>query len=321
MLVAFERIWHVGIFDPALGGDPILFQHLFWFYSHPAVYIMILPGMAVISEIIPCFSRKRDFGYRAVAFASLAIALLSFLVWAHHMFVAGISLYAGLTFSFLSMLVAVPSAIKVFNWTCTMYKGSVKLDTPMLYSLSFIGLFVIGGLTGVMLATLPIDVHVTDTYFVVAHFHYIMVGSAVTAYLGGIHFWWPKITGKMYPEFWGKIAAILIFAGFNLAFFPQFVLGYLGMPRRYYTYPPEFQVYNVLSTAGATILGLAYVLPLVYLLWSLRWGKDAGPNPWKATGLEWSIPSPPPKDNFEKVPVVVDEAYAYHKPGTQRVGA
>ncbi len=311
-LVGIERIWRIGIFDPSIGGDPLLFQHLFWFYSHPAVYIMVLPSMAVISELMTCFSRKRPFGYAFIAFSSLAIAIFGFLVWAHHMFVAGISVYGGLVFSFLSMLVAVPSAIKVFNWTATMYKGSVLLSTPMLYALGFIGLFTIGGLTGTMLATLGVDMHVHDTYFVIAHFHYIMVGGAVMGYLGGIHFWWPKMTGRMYPERWGKLAAVTIFLGFNLTFFPQFILGYLGMPRRYHMYPPEFQVYNVLSTAGASILAVGYALPLVYLLWSLKYGKIAGNDPFRATGLEWQVASPPPQHNFHRIPVVTQEAYAYH---------
>lgn len=310
-LVAAERIFGVGIFDPALGGDPLLFQHLFWFYSHPAVYIMILPGMGVVSELITCFSRKRIFGYNFVAFASVAIAIIGFLVWGHHMFVAGESIYAGLVFSTLSFLVAIPSAIKVFNWTATLYKGSISFDTPMLYALGFIGLFTIGGLTGLFLAALAIDVHVHDTYFVIAHFHYIMVGGMVTAYLGGIHFWWPKISGRMYPEWLGRFAAAILFFGFNLTFFPQYLLGYLGMPRRYHVYPPEFQLLNVMSTLGASILAVGYFLPLGYLLWSLRYGKIAGPNPWRATGLEWQTPLPPPRDNFEKTPIVTQEAYAY----------
>jgi cytochrome c oxidase subunit 1 len=242
LLVAFERLFHIGVFNPALGGDPLLFQHLFWFYSHPAVYIMILPGMGVISEVITCFSRKRAFGYEFVALASIAIAVLGFLVWAHHMFVAGISMYSALVFSLLSYFVAIPSAVKVFNWTATMYKGSVSFETPMLYAWAFIGLFTVGGLTGVFLASLGIDVHVTDTYFVVAHFHFVMVGGMVVAYLAGLHFWWPKITGKMYPEAPAKLSALLVFVGFNLTFLPQFVLGYMGMPRRYHAYPPEFQV-------------------------------------------------------------------------------
>jgi cytochrome c oxidase subunit 1 len=312
-LVAMERLLHIGIFDPRLGGDPLLFQHLFWFYSHPAVYIMILPGMGIVSEIIPCFSRKRIFGYSFIAFSSLAIAVLGFLVWGHHMFVAGQSIYAGIIFSALSFLVAIPSAVKVFNWTATLYKGSVSYATPMLYALGFIGLFTIGGLTGLVLATLGLDIHVHDTYFVIAHFHYIMVGGMVMAYLGGIHFWWPKITGRLYPDSWGRLAAAIIFIGFNLTFFPQFIVGYLGMPRRYHVYPPEFQVLNVFSTAGASILGIGYLLPLLYLLWSLKYGAKSPANPWDATGLEWMAPSPPPTENFPVTPVVAWEAYEYEK--------
>src|SRR5690348_6002063 len=320
MLVALERLFHLGIFNPQMGGDPLLFQHLFWFYSHPAVYIMILPGMGVVSEIVTCFTRKRIFGYRFMAVALIAIAVLGFLVWAHHMFIAGISLYSALAFSLLSYFVAVPSAIKVFNWTATMYKGSVSFDTPMLYALGFIGLFTMGGLTGLFLAALGIDVHVTDTYFVIAHFHYIMVGGMVIAYLAGIHFWWPKISGRMYPEFWGKLAAMIIFVGFNLTFFPQFVLGYLGMPRRYWQYKPEFQVLNVLSTAGSTILAVGYLLPMVYFLWSMRYGKIADANPWGAAGLEWMTSSPPPTSNFEETPEVTWEAYNYeHIPAPAEV--
>ncbi len=310
-LVALERAFHLGIFDPRLGGDPVLFQHLFWFYSHPAVYIMILPSMAVISEVVSTFSRKRVFGYHFVALASIMIAVVGFLVWAHHMFVAGISVYAALVFSLLSYFVAVPSAIKVFNWTATMFQGSITLSTPMLYCMGFIGLFTMGGMTGLFLAALGIDVHVHDTYFVIAHFHYIMVGGAVMGYLAGVHFWWPKMTGRMYPEVWGKIAAGTIFIGFNLTFFPQFVLGYLGMPRRYHAYPDEFQVLNVMSTAGASILAVGYVLPLIYLLWSLRYGAIAADNPYQATGLEWRTPSPPPTENFPETPVVTWDAYDY----------
>jgi cytochrome c oxidase subunit I len=311
LLVGAERLFHLGIFDPALGGDPILFQHMFWFYSHPAVYIMILPSMGVVSEIITCFSRKGIFGYNFIAISSLAIAFLGFLVWGHHMFVSSQSVYAGLIFSVLSFAVAIPSAVKVFNWTATLYKGSVWLQAPMLYGLGFIGLFTIGGLTGLFLATLGTDVHVTDTYFVVAHFHYIMVGGAIMGYLGGLHYWWPKMFGRMYPEATAKIAAIIVFIGFNLTFFPQFILGYLGMPRRYHVYPPEFQVLNVMSTAGASILGIGYLLPMAYFLWSLRYGKIAPANPWGATGLEWTTPSPPPTENFAETPVVEEEPYAY----------
>jgi cytochrome c oxidase subunit 1 len=311
VLVGLERIFRIGIFDPHLGGDPVLFQHLFWFYSHPAVYIMVLPSMGVVSELITCFSRKRIFGYNFIAFSSVAIAVLGFLVWGHHMFVSGQSIYAGMIFSLLSFLVAIPSAIKVFNWTATLYKGSVSYQTPILYAFGFIGLFTMGGLTGLMLANLGVDVHVHDTYFIVAHFHYIMVGGAVMGYLGGIHFWWPKISGRLYSEWWGRVAAALVFIGFNLTFFPQFLLGYLGMPRRYHAYPPEFQVLNVMSTAGASILGVGYLLPLVYLTWSMRYGPRASANPWSAKGLEWETPSPPPTENFAQTPVVTEEAYAY----------
>src|SRR5574341_1941474 len=316
-LVGLERLFHIGIFDPKLGGDPVLFQHLFWFYSHPAVYIMILPSMGVVSEIICCFSRKKIFGYSFVAFSSVSIALLGFLVWGHHMFVSSQSMYASMVFSVLSFLVAIPSAVKVFNWTATLYKGSVAYNTPMLYAFGFIGLFTIGGLTGLFLATLGVDVHVTDTYFIVAHFHYIMVGGVVMGYLGGLHFWWPKISGRLYPEGFAKLAALIIFVGFNLTFFPQFLLGYLGMPRRYHAYPEEFQVLNVMSTAGASILAVGYLIPLGYLVWSLRYGPVAGPNPWDAKGLEWGTPSPPPTFNFDRPPVVVEEAYAYHGAGKE----
>ncbi|MGD0906638.1 MAG: cytochrome c oxidase subunit I [Candidatus Acidiferrales bacterium] len=310
-LLALEHLFHVGIFSPALGGDPLLFQHLFWFYSHPAVYIMILPAMGVVSEIIACFARKRIFGYKVVAFSSVAIAVLGFLVWGHHMFVTGQSVYEGLIFSLLSFLVAIPSAIKVFNWTSTLYKGSISYEAPMLYALGFIGLFTMGGLTGLFLASLATDVHLNGTYFIVAHFHYIMVGGAVMGYLGGIHFWWPKISGRKYPNGWAALAAAIIFVGFNLTFFPQFLLGYLGMPRRYAFYPAEFQVLNVMSSAGATVLGVGYLIPLIYLMWSMRYGPIAESNPWGATGLEWQTPSPPPTENFPVIPVVTQDAYAY----------
>ncbi|HEX8963692.1 MAG TPA: cytochrome c oxidase subunit I [Rhodocyclaceae bacterium] len=314
-LVAIERIFQVGIFDPGMGGDPLLFQHFFWFYSHPAVYIMVLPAMGVASEIIPCFARKQVFGYRMMAYAILGIAAVGFLVWGHHMFVSGQSVYASLAFSLLSFIVAIPSAIKVFNWTATLYKGSISFTAPMLYALGFVGLFTIGGLTGLYLASLALDVDLTDTYFVVAHFHYIMVGGSVMAYLGGIHFWWPKISGRKYPENWGRAAAVLIFFGFNLTFFPQYLLGFNGMPRRYASYPAEFTLLNVLSSAGASILAVGYLLPLGYLGWSMFRGERVAGNPWQATGLEWTTASPPPKDNFEETPTVERGPYCYTPAG------
>src|SRR5262245_16941973 len=313
VLVMAERALHLGIFDPKLGGDPVLMQHLFWFYSHPAVYIMILPGMGVVSELVAAVSRKQIFGYAFVAFSSLAIAVLGFLVWGHHLFVSSQSIYAGLVFSIITMLVAVPSAVKTFNWTATMYKGSVTWESPTYWVVGFMGLFTIGGLTGLFLATMGLDIHLTDTYFVVAHFHYIMVGGAIMSYMGGLHFYWPKMTGKMFSEAGAKASAILVFVGFNFTFFPQFLLGYLGMPRRYHAYPAEpiWQVLNVLSSAGASILAIGYLLPAFYFTYSLFKGKAAPANPWGATGLEWQVPSPPPTFNFDEDPVVTEPAYHY----------
>jgi cytochrome c oxidase subunit 1 len=277
---------------------------------------MILPAMGVVGEIVQAFSRKNLFGYTFVVFSSVAIAVLGFLVWGHHMFVSSQSVYAGMIFSFLSFTVAIPSAIKVFNWTATMYKGSVSYQAPMLYTFGFIGLFTIGGLTGLFLATMGLDVHVHDTYFIVAHFHYIMVGGAIMGYLGGMHYWWPKISGRLYPEGWAKFAALVVFLGFNLTFFPQFLLGYLGMPRRYHAYVGEFQVLNVMSTAGASILAVGYVIPIVYLIWSMRYGPRADSNPWGSRGLEWEIPSPPPTENFHRTPLVTEYTHSYH-PGEE----
>ena len=314
LLVAAERVFGLAIFDPFSGGDPVLFQHLFWFYSHPAVYIMVIPSQGVMSELVTAFSRKRIFGYGLVAFSSLMIALLSFFVWGHHMFTSSQSVYAGMAFSFLSFLIAVPTAIKVFNWTATLYKGSIWWKTPLLYAFYFIGFQTLGGLTGMFLATLAIDVHMHDTYFVVAHFHYIMVGGALMGYLGGLHFWWPKMTGKMYgPEWLAQFAAFTIFVGFNLTFMPQFILGHLGMPRRYAAYPDEFQFLHVMSSAGASILAVGLIIPAAYLIWSLVYGKDASANPWGAVGLEWTVPSPPQTENFDETPVVTWEAYQYSR--------
>jgi cytochrome c oxidase subunit 1 len=315
LMIGAERWLGLPIFDPNNGGDPILFQHLFWFYSHPAVYIMILPAMGVVSEIIPAFARRKIFGYNFMVYAMMAIAIMGFSVWGHHMFVSGQSPYANLFFSFFSFMIAVPSAIKVFNWTASLFRGVLTFEAPMLYALGFVGLFTMGGLTGLMLASVPVDIDVTDTYFVVAHFHYIMVGGSVSAFFGGLHYWWPKITGRLYHEGAAKFAAILMFFGFNFTFFPQFLLGWAGMPRRYATYPPEFQIYHVTSSAGAVVLAAAYLMPLFYLTWSILYGDLAGDNPWGATGLEWKTSSPPPKENFLVPPRVDVEPYAYHCTG------
>ncbi|MCX7666102.1 MAG: cbb3-type cytochrome c oxidase subunit I [Gemmataceae bacterium] len=311
LLMIIERATGLGIFDPTMGGDPVLFQHLFWFYSHPAVYIMILPGMGVINEVITCFSRKNIFGYKAVAWSSVGIAVVGFLVWAHHMFVAGISYYAALLFSFLSMLVAVPSAIKMFNWTATLYRGKITFEAPMIFALGFMVLFTVGGLTGLYLATLGTDIHLHDTYFVVAHFHFVMVGGMVVGLLAGIHFYWPKMFGVMYSDFWSRFAAVLIIVGYALTFAPQFYLGLHGMPRRYPNYPPEMRVFNVASTAGYFVQGVGFIMVATYLILSLINGKRAGRNPWKATGIEWATESPPVLHNFEKTPVVVCGPYEY----------
>lgn len=306
LLLIAERALGIGIFDPALGGDPILFQHFFWFYSHPAVYIMILPAMGVISELVSVFSRKHIFGYTFIAYSSIAIAVLSFLVWGHHMFVSGQSVLAGMIFSFLTFMVAIPSAVKVFNWLATMYKGSIWLATPMLYVLSFLFLFGIGGLTGLFLGALAVDVHLHDTYFVVAHFHYVMFGGTVIAFLGGLHYWWPKMFGRMYNELWGRVGALIIFVGFNATFFTQFVMGSQGAPRRSYHYVPQFEPYHVLSTIGAYMLAVGFVIVAVNLAHSLFRGRPAPANPWGGATLEWQTSSPPPHDNFPTAPAAGD---------------
>ncbi len=304
LMLIVERVVGLGIFDPALGGDPVLFQHFFWFYSHPAVYIMIVPAFGVISEIISAFSRKQVFGYKFIAMSSVAIALLGFLVWGHHMFTSGQSVLAGTIFSAITYLIAIPTAIKMFNWVSTMYKGRIHLDTPMLYALAFLWVFAIGGITGVFLSAMSVDVHLHDTYFVVAHFHYVMMGGAITAFMGGLHYWWPKFTGKMYNEKLGQIGALLVFVGLNVTFFPQFVMGTRGMPRRYYNYLPEFTQLHQLSTLGAFTLGMGFLLAAVYLIMSIRNGKNSAANPWGATTLEWTITSPPPFYNFQNTPEI-----------------
>jgi cytochrome c oxidase subunit 1 len=312
VLLFVERFLGLGIFDSKLGGDPVLFQHFFWFYSHPAVYIMILPGMGIISELIPVFSRKHIFGYRFIAYSSVAIALVGFLVWGHHMFTSGQSAMASMIFSIMTFGVAIPSAVKVFNWLATMYKGSISLATPMCYALMFLFLFGIGGLTGLFLGALVVNVHIHNTYFVVAHFHYVMFGGAMVAFLGGLHYWWPKITGRMFSDFWGRIAALLVFVGFNLTFFPQFLMGTHGMPRRYFDYSvladhnPAIATYNFLSSIGAAILATGFTIMLIYLLASLFVGRRAPDNPWGSATLEWQTASPPPYYNFASTPTAGD---------------
>lgn len=312
VLLMFERIFGLGIFDPHLGGDPVLFQHFFWFYSHPAVYIMIVPGMAVTSELIATFSRRAIFGYFAIAMSSIALALLGFLVWGHHMFTSGQSEFASMLFSALTMLVAIPSGVKVFNWTATLYRGSIALTTPMLFALSFIVLFTIGGLTGLFLGTLATDVHLHDTYFVVAHFHYVMMGGTVMAFLGGLLYWWPKMTGKMYDERLAKVGWFFVFLGFNATFLVQFVMGSHGMPRRYYDYLPYFRPYHAFSTVGSWILAVGFLVLAWVLIKSLRSGAPAPPNPWGSAGYEWMTDSPPILSNFRETPVMTRGPYDYH---------
>lgn len=313
-LVGMERLLGVGIFDPALGGDPVLFQHFFWFYSHPAVYIMIVPGFGIVSEVISTFSKKHIFGYWAIALSSLAIAFIGFLVWGHHMFVSGQASLASMVFSFLTFLVGIPTGIKMFNWTATLYKGSIKLGSPLLYIFGFFFLFLVGGLTGIVLGSIALNVHLHDTYYVVAHFHFVMVGGMVMAFLAGIHYWWPKMTGRMFNETLAKIACGIIFIGFNVTFLPQFMMGSLGMPRRYFNYIDQFQIYHQVSTIGSYILGIGFVTIFYYLVKSLYTGEKAPPNPWGSRALEWQINSRPPLHNFHHTPVIINGPYDYHKP-------
>ena len=322
LIVAVERVGGFGLFDPARGGDPVLFQHMFWFYSHPAVYIMVLPGMGVISETVAAFSRKNPFGYKAIAMSSLGIAFVGFFTWGHHMFVAGQSTFNAGAFGILSMFVGVFTAIKVFNWVGTMYRGAISFKTPFAYICGFLYFIVFGGMTGVALATTSLDIHWHDTYFVVAHFHFIMVGASVMAFLAALHYWFPKMFGRMYPEGWGLVAASLIILGFNATFIPQFLLGNFGMPRRYYQYPEHFQALNVASTAGSTLLGFGFVIILIYLVIALRWGQRSEQNPWGSKGFEWMTASPPPTHNFDEIPTITQMPHDYRThepPGVIRV--
>ena len=322
LLLIMERTFQVGIFDPAMGGDPVLFQHFFWFYSHPAVYIMILPGMGIISELISTFSKKKIFGYRYIAASTMAIALFGFLVWGHHMFTSQ-SEFAALIFSIITYLTALPSGVKIFNWLATLYKAKISYEAPMLYAINFLLLFAIGGLTGIFLGTLSVDIMLHDTYFVVAHFHYVMMGGTVIAFLGGLHYWWPKIWGRMYSEKWARISAILIFFGFNLTFIPQFIMGSLGMPRRYWQYDglmntDIFHFYHQLSTLGSWFIAVSFIIMLVYLVHSIKYGKVAGSNPWGALTLEWQTPSPAPAHNFLEEPKITHGPYDYDKVEVER---
>ncbi len=322
ILLILERSFQVGIFDPAMGGDPVLFQHFFWFYSHPAVYIMILPGMGIISELISTFSKKRIFGYAYIAASSMAIALFGFLVWGHHMFTAE-SEFAALLFSILTYLTAIPSGVKIFNWIATLYKGKISFEAPMLYAIMFLLLFAIGGLTGIFLGALSVDIHLHDTYFVVAHFDYVIMGGTVIAFLGGLHYWWPKIWGRMYSEKWAGVSAVLLFIGFNLTFIPQFIMGSQGMPRRYWQYAGMqdtdlFHFYHMLSTIGSWVVGLSFIIMLIYLVHSIKNGKVAGSNPWGALTLEWQTPSPTPAHNFLEEPKITHGPYAYDKVEAER---
>lgn len=318
VLLVLEKVGIMTVFDPANGGDPVLYQHFFWFYSHPAVYIMILPGFAIVSELIAVHAHKKIFGYKLIAYSSVAIALLGFLVWGHHMFVSGQSEYAAMVFSFLTFFIGIPSAIKVFNWMATLFRGSIALTVPMLYALAFLFLFTIGGLTGIFLGTLAVDVQLHDTYFVVAHFHYIIMGGTVFAFFGGLHHWWPKMFGRMYNRAWATFAFVILFIGFNMTFMNQFVVGYLGMPRRYHDYSnflktDSFHLYHAFSSVGAMVLGLSFIVMAIYLIHSLFKGKRVGDNPWGALTMEWATSSPPPTHNFHEDPVLKHGPYDYDK--------
>ncbi|HVT09543.1 MAG TPA: cbb3-type cytochrome c oxidase subunit I [Polyangia bacterium] len=317
MLVGIEKVGHFGLFDPSRGGDPVLFQHMFWFYSHPAVYIMVLPAMGVISDVIAAFARKNVFGYKAVAYSSLGIAFVGFFAWGHHMFVSGQSPTDDGAFAAISMLVGVFTAIKVFNWVATLYKGSIVVGAPLVYICGFLFFTVFGGMTGIAVATVSLDVHWHDTYFVIAHFHFIMVGAVIMAFLAALHYWFPKMFGRMYHEGWAMVSAALIVLGFAATFIPQFLLGNAGMPRRYYMYPERYQALNVASTAGASLLAFGFIIIAIYLIYALVHGRLAGDNPWDSRGVEWMTTSPPDKHNFHETPVITVDPHSYQNPGEE----
>ena len=317
LLVGIEKVGGFGLFDPTRGGDPVLFEHMFWFYSHPAVYIMVLPAMGVVSDAIAAFARKNVFGYKMIAYSSLGIAFVGFFAWGHHLFVSGQSSFNDGAFAVISMLVGVFTAIKVFNWVATLYRGAIAVKTPLIYICGFLFFIVFGGMTGIAVATVSLDVHWHDTYFVIAHFHFIMVGAVIMAFLIALHYWFPKMFGRMYHEGWGMVAASLIVLGFNATFIPQFLLGNAGMPRRYYMYPERFQALNVASTAGASLLAFGFIIILVYLIYALVRGKVAGDNPWDSRGYEWNTSSPPPKHNFDQTPIITQDSHMYQEPGEE----
>ncbi|HZL18332.1 MAG TPA: cbb3-type cytochrome c oxidase subunit I [Polyangia bacterium] len=317
LLVGIEKVGGFGLFDPTRGGDPVLFEHMFWFYSHPAVYIMVLPAMGVVSDAIAAFARKNVFGYKMIAYSSLGIAFVGFFAWGHHLFVSGQSSFNDGAFAVISMLVGVFTAIKVFNWVATLYRGAIAVKTPLIYICGFLFFIVFGGMTGIAVATVSLDVHWHDTYFVIAHFHFIMVGAVIMAFLIALHYWFPKMFGRMYHEGWGMVAASLIVLGFNATFIPQFLLGNAGMPRRYYMYPERFQALNVASTAGASLLAFGFIIILVYLIYALVRGKVAGDNPWDSRGYEWNTSSPPPKHNFDQTPIITQDSHLYQEPGEE----
>jgi cytochrome c oxidase subunit I len=317
LLVGIEKVGGFGLFDATRGGDPVLFQHMFWFYSHPAVYIMVLPAMGVVSDAIAAFARKNIFGYKMIAYSSLGIAFVGFFAWGHHMFVSGQSAFNDGAFAVISMLVGVFTAIKVFNWVATLYRGAIAVKTPLIYICGFLFFIVFGGMTGIAVATVSLDVHWHDTYFVIAHFHFIMVGAVIMAFLIALHYWFPKMFGRKYHEGWGMVAASLIVLGFNATFIPQFLLGNAGMPRRYYMYPERFQALNVASTAGASLLAFGFIIILIYLIYALFRGEVAGDNPWNSRGYEWMTTSPPPKHNFDQTPIITQDSHSYQEPGEE----